>query len=256
MAFTISYNHIIPNDLWDSASDTIFLFFFHPDKTINLLNQITYHIQGMDKNRLQIIEKTLNMHIRPSSWDSQGNICFSDYPDLRPEFRTTFQPIDLWDYYYALWHSMEYWNNEFDKGDDMPLPNPDLFWEIVQLGARLRDIHSRKSAPKNHSTGISSTPNKMVQLVNGRFKLANPNEKEGCLYLNEDLYLSKVSKLDWEYQLSDIQPLHKWCQRHVDKNLSPLDFEELLRLIDSISKTRKLQKTIDDYFSKTVPPKN
>ena len=58
---------------------------------------------------------------------------------------STFAPIDLLDYIYAVLHSPTYRKTykEFLKIDfpRVPYPQRDTFWQLVKLGGQLRQLH-------------------------------------------------------------------------------------------------------------------
>ncbi|BCD61627.1 adenine specific DNA methyltransferase [Nitratiruptor sp. YY08-26] len=89
---------------------------------------------NLNKEILSNIEKSLGLHFVPEK---------SEEPN-------TFAPIDLLDYIYAVLHSPSYRQKyaEFLKSDFPRVPYPDnkkLFWRLVELGSRLRQIHLLES---------------------------------------------------------------------------------------------------------------
>ncbi len=79
--------------------------------------------------------------------ESEGTVCFINNPEVRDDFKTTFTPIDLLDYIYAVLHSPNYQEkyDEFLKVDFPRVPYPKAereaaFWQLVRLGGELRQI--------------------------------------------------------------------------------------------------------------------
>lgn len=74
--------------------------------------------------------------------EPEGNVCFINSNELRPEFRQSFTSINLLDYCYAVLHSPI---NEFSEINSVRIPitsDSSVFWELVKLGGELRkDIH-------------------------------------------------------------------------------------------------------------------
>ena len=71
--------------------------------------------------------------------EPEGNVCFINNPEVRPEFRTTFAPIDILDYIYAVLYSPAYHEKykRFLKVDFTRVPFPKdagTFWQLVELG--------------------------------------------------------------------------------------------------------------------------
>ncbi len=140
----LSFAHIIPAGICDSIPEDLpFLFFHQRDEQYGLLDRIARHIENLDSIIIAKLELSLNLQFTRTTRDSHGNVCFMNDPYLRPEYRTGFHPIDLWDYYYAMWHSKSYYRLKGDRARELPLPHSNLFWQMVALGSRLRNIHSR-----------------------------------------------------------------------------------------------------------------
>ncbi len=75
---------------------------------------------------------------------TEGNVCFVNSNELRPEFRQSFTSIDLLDYCYAVLHSTI---NEFSKINSIRIPitsDSSIFWELVNYGSELRKKNSLK----------------------------------------------------------------------------------------------------------------
>ncbi len=247
---SISNSHILPGEICDfSSGGAIFLFLEYPGKTIDLLNQITHHIQKMDLGILNKIEKRLDLQLRSASWDVQGNVCFADDPDLRPEYRTNFHAMDLWDYYYAVWHSQQYWNSIPGKNGNLPLPHPDYFWRTIRFGTRLREIHLLKTGHPTHKITLSDSENKVVQPMEVRFVKAANVDTEGRLFLNDNLYLDHISRLAWEYQLAGVEPLPRWFKEHMNEPVSSHDLEILAGIIESVEETYSIQTILDHILT-------
>ncbi len=100
----------------------------------------------------QLAEK-LSLTFVPEK-EPEGNVCFINNPEVRPDFRTTFAPIDILDYIYAVLHSPVYREKykEFLKIDFPRVPYPkdsESFWNLVELGGELRQIHLLESPKVN-----------------------------------------------------------------------------------------------------------
>lgn len=76
--------------------------------------------------------------------ETEGNVCFVNSNELRPEFRQNFTSIDLLDYCYAVLHSPI---NEISEINSVRIPitsNSSVFWELVNYGSELRKENSLK----------------------------------------------------------------------------------------------------------------
>ena len=70
--------------------------------------------------------------------ETEGNVCFINSNEVRPEFRQSFTIIDLLDYCYAVLHSAI---NEFSEINSARIPvtsNSSVFWQFVKHGSELR----------------------------------------------------------------------------------------------------------------------
>lgn len=76
--------------------------------------------------------------------ETEGNICFINSNELRPEFRQSFTSTDLLDYCYAVLHSPI---NEFSEINSVRIPitsDSSVFWKLVNYGSELRKKNSLK----------------------------------------------------------------------------------------------------------------
>ena len=79
-----------------------------------------------------------------SQKETEGNVCFINSNELRPEFRQNFTSTDLLDYCYAVLHSTI---NEFSEINSARIPitsDTSIFWKLVNYGSGLRKKNSLK----------------------------------------------------------------------------------------------------------------
>src|SRR5690606_4130181 len=154
----------------------------------------------------------------------------------------TFAPIDILDYIYAVLHSPAYREKykEFLKIDfpRVPYPtDPKVFWELVELGAQIRELHLLES--KKVEDLITSYS------VGGSNIVAKPVFKDGKVYINETQYFDKVPELAWNFYIGGYQPAQKWLKDRKDREL---DFDDVLhyqKMIVALTETDLLMKEID-----------
>ena len=83
--------------------------------------------------------------------EQEGKVCYINNPEVRDDYKTTFAPIDLLDYIYAVLHSTAFREkyNDFSK-TDFPIihypKNTETFWQLVEQGKKIREIHLTKDA--------------------------------------------------------------------------------------------------------------
>ena len=69
-----------------------------------------------------------------------GNVCFADNIELRPEFRQSFTSIDVLDYCFAV----SYFNVEALKTNSTTIPitsDVSVFWQLVNFGRMFRKTY-------------------------------------------------------------------------------------------------------------------
>ena len=186
------------------------------------------------------IAKGLGLQFTPEKED--GNVCLANDKDVRSEFRTTFAPIDLLDYIYAVLHSPTYRETykEFLKIDFPRVPYPkdsNTFWQLVQLGGELRQIHLLESSTVEKY--ITQYPEDGDNIV------TKPVYKNGNVYINETQYFANVPEVAWNFYIGGYQPAQKWLKDRKDRKL---EFEDILhyqKIIVALTETDRIMKEID-----------
>jgi predicted helicase len=154
---------------------------------------------------------------------------------------TTFAPIDILDYIYAILHSPTYREKykEFLKIDfpRAPYPkNPETFWQLVKLGGEIRQIHLLESPVVNHY--ITQYP------IDGTNEVVKINYHEHKVYINENQYFANVPEVAWNFYIGGYQPAQKWLKDRKDRKL---DFDDILhyqKIIVALSETSRLMSEI------------
>ncbi len=173
---------------------------------------------------------------------SDGEVCFVNSAEVRPEFRQTFAPIDILDYIYAVLHSPTYREKykEFLKIDfpRVPYPkDPATFWQLVKLGGDLRQIHLLESPVTERY--ITQYP------VNGNNEVGKIKYDDGKVYINESQYFNNVPAVAWSFYIGGYQPAQKWLK---DRKGRKLEFEDILhyqKIIVALTETDRLMKEVE-----------
>lgn len=155
----------------------------------------------------------------------------------------TFAPIDILDYIYAVLHSPQYREkyNEFLKIDFPRVPYPKnvtKFWQLVNLGKQIREIHLLESPEVENY--ITQYP------IDGDNVVTKPTYKDGKVYINETQYFNNVPQVVWEFYIGGYQPAQKWLKDRKDRKL---EFEDILhyqKIIVALTQTNNLMKQIDE----------
>lgn len=165
----------------------------------------------------------------------------------------TFAPIDILDYIYAVLHSPNYREKyrEFLKIDFPRVPYPknkDIFWQLVELGGEIRQVHLLES-PKVEKF-ITQYPIDGDNIITRKITKTNPGyvaEDETCgkVYINETQYFDNVPQIAWDFFIGGYQPAQKWLK---DRKTRTLDFDDILhyqKIIVALVETDRLMKEID-----------
>jgi len=195
----------------------------------------------------------LNAEIVKQIADKLG-LTFTNEPFVcaQGETRTTFAPIDVLDYIYAVLHSPTYREKykEFLKIDFPRVPYPKdvkTFWKLVKLGGEIRQIHLLESPiVEDYFTQYP---------INGDNVVGKILYQDNKVYINYDKithsengelqYFSNVPLTAWEFYIGGYQPAQKWLK---DRKGRTLNFEDILhyqKIIVALSETNRLMKEID-----------
>ncbi|MBS4014484.1 MAG: N-6 DNA methylase [Bacteroidetes bacterium] len=208
-----------------------------------------------DNNGQQTIEQTIE---RIPNFNSEILKEFTDKLDLtftneKELTENTYAPIDILDYIYAVLHSRNYRENykEFLKTDFPRIPYPkdkDTFWQLVQLGGEIRQIHLLESPTVEKYITQYPIDGENVVSIPKYFPIPK-NEITGALqgnvYINDTQYFANVPLTAWSFYIGGYQPAQKWLKDRKDRKL---EFEDILhyqKIIVALSETDRLMKEID-----------
>lgn len=165
---------------------------------------------------------------------------------------STFAPIDILDYIYAVLHSPTYREKykEFLKIDFPRVPYPKdakTFWKLVKLGGEIRQIHLLESPiVEDYITQYPINGNNLVEKIMYQENKVYINYDKTTHSENGELqYFSNVPLTAWEFYIGGYQPAQKWLK---DRKGRTLNFEDILhyqKIIVALSETNRLMKEID-----------
>jgi hypothetical protein len=155
---------------------------------------------------------------------------------------TSFAPIDLLDYIYAVLHSPTYREKykEFLKIDFPRVPYPKdaaTFWQLVKLGGEIRQLHLLESPTVEKY--ITQYP------IDGSNVVVKPKYENGNVYINETQYFANVPQVAWEFYIGGYQPAQKWLKDRKDRTLEFDDILHYQKIIVALSETDRLMKEVD-----------
>ncbi len=154
----------------------------------------------------------------------------------------TFAPIDILDYIYAVLHSRTYREKykEFLKTDFPRIPYPTnstTFWQLVALGADIRQIHLLESPIVEKY--ITQYP------IDGDNVVTKPKYENGKVFINDTQYFDNVPEVAWTFFIGGYQPAQKWLK---DRKELTLEFDDILhyqKIIVALTQTDNIMTKIN-----------
>lgn len=155
----------------------------------------------------------------------------------------TFAPVDILDYIYGVLHSNKYRTKykEFLKIDFPRIPYPankDYFFNVAELGKRLRKIHLMEAPEvKEYITSYG---------VSGDNEVIKPEYKDNKVYINRAQYFDNVPEVAWNFYIGGYQPAQKWLK---DRKGRILSYDEILhyqQIIKALVLTNDIMQQIDE----------
>ena len=224
-------------------------------KTLTGLNEptkISKRIPNLNAEIISQIAKQLGLTFVPEK-ELKGNVCMANNPEVRPEFRETFAPIDILDYIYAVLHSPTYREKykEFLKIDFPKIPYPKdtkTFWDLVELGSQIREIHLLESATVEEFITEFNIDGDCV-VNKPRFEICpigvqNP-VRVGMVWINETQYFENVPEVAWNFYIGGYQPAQKWLKDRQERKLEFDDIAHYQKIIVALRETDRLMKEIE-----------
>jgi len=178
------------------------------------------------------------------------------YVHEKKKGKSSFAPIDVLDYIYAVLHSPTYREKykEFLKIDFPRVPHPKdvaTFWKLVALGGELRQVHLLESPHLEESlygaynqAGDNIISRKMTKNSIG-FELTNDSKQTGKVWVNDEQYFEDVPLGTWEFYIGGYQPAQKWLKDRHGRKLNHEDVEHYQHIIAALTETARLMQKID-----------
>ena len=232
------------------GSGNYFPLYLYPESNAQqTIGQTTGRTPNLNTEIVKQIAEKLGLAFVPEK-EPEGNVCYINSPEVRDDYKTTFAPIDLLDYIYAVLHSPTYRGKykEFLKIDFPRVPYPkdvDTFWQLVKLGGEIRRIHLLESPMvENYITQYPADGNNVVDKIT-----ASPSPSKGGefldVYINESQFFADVPLVAWEFYIGGYQPAQKWLK---DRKGRKLEYEDILhyqKIIVALSETDRIMQEID-----------
>lgn len=189
---------------------------------------------NLDQKIVSQIEKALNL----------------EFVLEKEENETTFAPIDILDYIYAILHSPSYREKykEFLKIDFPRVPFPDAksFWTYVKLGSELRSFHLLEN-PKIYEIVIelNESENNTIERKIVK-KDSEIKDDVVTIWLNDEQYITNIPLIAWEFYIGGYQPAQKWLKDRQGRVMGETDYEHYNKIIVSLMNTHRIMQEIDE----------
>lgn len=211
-------------------------------------------VPNLDLDEIKLFEKSLKLPFKAENSEKSfiPSCLLAEYK-LTGTTPAEFTPIDILDYIYAVLHSPAYREKykEFLKIDfpKVPYPTPETFWQLVELGDQIRQLHLMESPLLD--TPITQYPIAGDNVVTRRFTKTSPgyeatSDSLGRVWINDTQYFDNVPLLAWEFYIGGYQPAQKWLKDRVGRELSFDDILHYQRIIVVLTETDRLMKKVDE----------
>lgn len=180
--------------------------------------------------------------------EPESNVCFINSPELRDDYKSTFTPRDVLDYFYAVLQTPTYCQSQNVDFSHMPHPkDSDTFWKWVQLGGQIRQLHTLESSKmENPNTSFpkegDNTITRKLTKTDGGYEPID--ESKGKVWINDKQYFDKVPLLAWEFYVGGCQPAQKWLRDRMGQILGVDAILHYQKIIVALEETDRLLKAM------------
>ena len=225
--WTLSYISTIPTDINLIPRGGVYLFplFIYDDLGMAHVNYSSEIIS-------QIEEKT-GLHLQQA--------------ESQEREERGFLPLDLLDYIYAILHSTRYRKTYHEcLQDDFPtIPYPssaDYFFQMAELGGKIRKLHLLEDIEKDNTFGTFSVPGNNT-ITTRRYVKAN--DGIGQVWINDQQYFNNVPECAWNLVVSGYQPLDRWLKDRKDKQLTNDEIKHYQKMVIALRRQIDVMQEID-----------
>lgn len=162
-----------------------------------------------------------------------------------------FLALDLFDYIYALLHSIKYRKKYHECLQDgfpkIPYPNSsEYFFEMADLGGRLRKLHQLEGIGRRDL--ITDFPKSLTSdnnLVTMK-RWEQTGDGLGRIWINDGQYFDKVPSETWNLFVSGYRPLDKWLDDRRSKVLTNDELLHYQKMIVALNRQIEVMRNIDE----------
>jgi predicted helicase len=244
-------NCLTDTNMYRRGGPSSFPLYLYPKENGQLSTGETQErIPNLNPEIVAKIAMQLGLTFAPEK-EPEGNVCMANNDEVRPEFRQHFAPIDILDYIYAVLHSPSYREKykEFLKIDFPKIPYPKdskTFWELVELGSQIRQIHLLESLKVEEYITEFNIDGDCVVSKPSFVKVQNFDKAEtGNVFINETQCFENVPEIAWNFYIGGYQPAQKWLKDRKERKLEFEDIAHYQKIIVALTETHRLMQEID-----------
>lgn len=178
----------------------------------------------------------------------------------RGNLSSSFGTEDIFDYIYAVFHSLSYRQRyaEFLKIDFPRVPltsSPDLFHALVQLGEQLVVLHLVEFALEDEAVAPADWPRYpcLVQFSGGnrvieKFPAAKKAWQDSRVAINGSSGFIGIPEEVWNFYIGGYQVCHKWLKDRKGRTLSDADILHYCKIVTALHETIRIMAEIDEVI--------
>ena len=154
--------------------------------------------------------------------------------------------MDIFDYCYGVLSSNSYRlkYSELLSIDFPRVPTPvnsEFFWQVVQLGAKLRQLFLFSRPTKNALD---------IQLVGaGDYVISNLKYENDRVYININQYFSNVREDIWDFCFGGYHGLQKWFKDRKQTKLTTEDIQHVVNVFNAFDQAETRMASLDNLLS-------
>ena len=224
----------------------------------NRTSEITSIFPIYKYNENLFSEKKFKSNFNKSIIENLKKILYLDFGHENHLAKDKFTAIDLLDYIYSVLYSPKYRKayKEFLKIDfpNIPYPkNKKFFFDMVELGRALRELHLLKSPLlKQMITNFVGTGNNQITRNFTKnsigWEFTNETELMGRVWVNSSQFFNKISLAAWNFYIGGYQPAQKWLKDRKGSSLSTDDIKHYQKIIVALTETINIMQQIDELI--------
>lgn len=245
------YVHVfITNKIIESSyisnrtSETAYSFplYLYPEAN-NLLDKTKQRELNLNLKIIKKIARCLNLDFSPKKEEIS----------TRSTPTSTFSPIDILDYVYAILHAPSYREKykTFLKTDFPRIPyltNENTFRQIVKLGSELRQAHLLQTEEvKNYIVDYPQDGDNQITRAIGTndWELSEKEQQLGRIWINDQQYFDKIPLTAWNFYIGAYRPAQKWLKDRRYRTLTFNDIQHYQKIIIALIETDRIMREID-----------